>query len=74
MEWNTKLVSTNQGEMVNSLLNEFDKLWNAEKYTVEYAEFIDAYRKKYEEKQLFNKLVAEQKKIASREHIPSVEA
>ena len=74
IEWNTKLVSTNQGEMVNSLLNEFDKLWNAEKYTVEYAEFIDAYRKKYEEKQLFNKLVAEQKKIASREQIPSVEA
>lgn len=26
MEWNTKIVSTNQGEMTNTLLREFDKL------------------------------------------------
>lgn len=74
MEWNTRLVSTSGGEMVNAVLHEFDKLWSADEYTVEYAEFIDEYRRKYEEKQLFNKMVAKQKEIALREKIPSVEA
>lgn len=74
MEWNTKLVSTNQGEMVNSVLAEFEKLWNATEYTKPYAEFIEEYRRKYEEKQLFNKMVAEQKRIAKREAVSSVEA
>lgn len=74
MEWNTKLVSTNQGEMVNAILNEFDQLWNAEEYTKSYEEFIEDYRRKYEEKQLFNKTVAKQKEIAKQEAVPSVEA
>ena len=74
MEWNTKLVSTNKGEMVNSVLAEFEKLWNAKECTKSYSEFIDEYRRKYKEKQLFNKMVAEQKKIAKNEVIPSVEA
>ena len=74
MEWNTKLVSTNKGEMVNSVLAEFEKLWNATEYTKPYTEFIEDYRRKYEEKQLFNKMVAEQKRIAKSEAVPSVEA
>lgn len=74
MEWNTKLVSTNQGEMANSVLSEFEKLWNATEYTKSYDEFIDEYRRKYEEKQLFNKMVAEQKKIAKSQTVPSMEA
>ncbi len=74
MEWNTKLVSSNQGEMVNSLLHEFEKLWNEPEYTKPYAEFIEEYRRKYREKQLLDKIVAEQKQIAKSEVIPSVEA
>ena len=74
MEWNTKLVSTDKGEMVNSVLMEFENLWNTTEYTKPYAEFIEEYRRKYEEKQLFNKMVAEQKKIAKSEAVPSVEA
>lgn len=74
MEWNTKLVSSNKGEMVNSVLAEFEKLWNATEYTKTYAEFIEEYRRKYKEKQLFNKMVAEQKRIAKSEAVPSVEA
>lgn len=74
MEWNTKLVSTSQGEMVNAVLNEFDQLWNAEEYTKSYEEFIEDYRRKYEEKQLFNKMVAKQKEISKQEAVPSVEA
>ncbi len=73
MEWNTKIVSTDKGEMINSVLAEFDKLWNATEYTNPYTDFIDEYRRKYEEKQLFNKMVAEQKKIAKSENVPSVE-
>ena len=74
MEWNTKLVSTNKGEMVNSVLVEFDRLWNATEYTKPYAEFIEEYRRAYEERQLFIKMVNEQKRIARNEAIPSVEA
>lgn len=74
MEWNTKLVSTHKGEMVNSVLAEFDRLWNATDVTKPYAEVIEEYRRKYEEKQLFNKMVAEQKRIAKRETVSSVEA
>ena len=29
MEWNTRLVSTEQGEMAGTVLDEFEKLWNA---------------------------------------------
>lgn len=74
MEWNTKLVSTSRGEMVNSLLSEFDRLWNSDEYTKDYSEFIEEYRKKYEEKKLFDKIVAEQKRIATSENVPSIEA
>ena len=74
MEWNTRLVSTSGGEMVNAVLQEFDRLWNAQEYTVEYASFIEEYRRKYEEKQLFNKMAAKQREIALREKIPSLEA
>lgn len=73
MEWNTKLISTNQGEMLQSVMEEFDKLWNAEEYTKAYDEFIEDYRRQYEEKQLFQKMVAEQKKIARNEKIPSIQ-
>ncbi len=74
MEWNTKLVSTNKGEMVNFVLAEFEKLWNATEYTKPYSEFIEDYRRKYEEKQLFDKMVAEQRRIAKKETVPDVEA
>ncbi len=74
MEWNTRLVSTSSGEMVNSVLHEFDRLWDAEGYTVDYTVFIEEYRRKYEEKQLFQQMVAKQKEITLREKIPSVEA
>ena len=74
MEWNTKLVSTDKGEMVNSVLSEFEKLWNATEHTKPYAEVIEEYRRKYEEKQLFNKMVAEQKRIVRNEATPSIEA
>ncbi len=74
MEWNTKLVSTEYGEMTGSILKEFERLWNDEENTVKYTEFIEEYRRKYEENRLTRKLVAEQKRIAKNEAIPSIEA
>lgn len=59
--------------MVNVVLGEFERLWNATD-AKSYVEFIDDYRKKYEEKKLFNKMVAEQKRIAKSEAVPSMEA
>lgn len=74
MEWNTKLVSTAYGEMIGSVLREFEKLWNAREYTRNYSDFMEEYRRKYEEKQLFHKIVAEQRRIARNEEIPSIES
>ncbi len=73
MEWNTKLISTNQGEIAYSVLNEFERLWNDEN-AISYHDFIEDYRRKYDEKQLFNKMVAEQKRIAKNELVTSIEA
>lgn len=74
MEWNTKLLSTGRGEMINSVLSEFEKLWNADEYTTSYEKFIDEYRRKYEEKQLLNEMIAKQKEIAKNEKVPSLDA
>lgn len=64
-EWNTKIVSTNQGEFSKAIVTEFDKLWSSE-YTCEYDEFIERYRVKYE-------FVKKQRVLAKREEITSIE-
>lgn len=56
-EWNTKLVSTEDGEVYKSIISEFEKLWNDIEHTKTYADFIDDYRVKYE-------TIKKQKKIA----------
>ena len=55
-------------------MTEFERIWNAEECTKEYDEFIEEYRKRFEEKKLFEKMVSEQKEIAKRESVPSIEA
>lgn len=45
-EWNTKIISAENGEMASQILEEFDKLWNSE-YALEYSEFIDPYSEQY---------------------------
>ena len=74
VEWNTRLTSTDQGEMIAVVLEEFEKLWSMSEYTKDYKDFIEEYRREYEKKQLFDKLVAEQKRIVAREAIPSMES
>jgi HKD family nuclease len=45
-EWNTKLVSTEQGELAQEILGEFDALWNAPT-TQEFHEFFEEYQQAY---------------------------
>ncbi len=64
-EWNTKIVSTNQGEYAEDILKEFDSLWNAE-CAESYEEFIDQYILEYN-------IIKEQKRIAREAEVPSIE-
>lgn len=64
-EWNTKIVSTEQGEYAKEILNEFERLWNS-KHSLNYEEFIEIYELNY-------KISKEQRKIASNKKIPSLE-
>ena len=63
MEWNTQLVSTEQGEMAKSIVQEFERLWKDE-LSKSYDEFIEDYRKIYNRKKQIERLIREQHKIA----------
>ena len=43
-EWNTKIISTKQGQVAKEILNEFKELWQ-DAHTVDYEEYIDEYKK-----------------------------
>ncbi len=64
-EWNTKIVSTTQGEYANEIVEEFESIWNLEQ-SKSYEEYIDVYTSKY-------RIVKKQKEIARREDIPSLD-
>lgn len=64
-EWNTKIISTVQGEYALQMVGEFQQLWDSE-FSKNYEEFIRSYRTTYE-------VVKKQKAIARQEKIPSVE-
>ena len=64
-EWNTRVVSTEQGEVAQNVLKEFNELWNSE-YALEYDAFYENYKERYE-------IIKKQREIAKSEEIPSVE-
>ena len=64
-EWNTRIVSSNQGEYVNEILTEFQQLWDSE-YSRCYQEFISEYSQKYE-------IIKKQKAIAKEQKPVSYE-
>lgn len=45
-EWNTKLVSTSDGELLKQMMTEFDALWNSE-HTYAVEDFIEDYEVRY---------------------------
>ena len=63
-EWNTKIVATDQGEVVNEIVREFDDLWNSE-YSLSYEEFFDVYKERYE-------IIKHQREEALKDSIPSI--
>ncbi len=46
-EWNTKIISTENGELASSILSEAEELWSSP-YTSSYSSIKDEYREKYE--------------------------
>ncbi len=64
-EWNTRVVSTEHGEVAQNVLKEFNELWNSE-YALEYDAFYENYKESYE-------IIKKQREIAKSEEIPSVE-
>lgn len=67
-EWNTKIVSTEQGELTQAVLQEFDELWQDE-HSLVFEDFIDAYRQEY----LNEKMIRKQKQQAVSEQIVEFE-
>lgn len=68
-EWNTKIVSTNKGEVAEHILYEFDELWNSV-HTQKYEDFIEEYREQY----LAKKLVEKQQKMARENDIVDIQS
>ena len=64
-EWNTRVVSTEKGEIAQNIVEEFNELWNSP-YALEYDEFYEIYRERY-------KIIKKQREIARKEEIPSIE-
>lgn len=67
-EWNTKIVSTEQGELTQAVLQEFDELWQDE-HSLAFEDFIDAYRQEY----LNEKMIRKQKQQAVSEQVIELE-
>ncbi|HPE27549.1 MAG TPA: phospholipase D-like domain-containing protein, partial [Saccharofermentans sp.] len=45
-EWNTRIISTEKGEICKQILSEFEELWNSE-YSLPFDVFYDEYKLKY---------------------------
>lgn len=64
-EWNTKVISTEQGEVAQNIVEEFKALWNA-KHALTYDAFYEHYKEKYQ-------IIKHQREIAKQDTIPSIE-
>ena len=67
-EWNTKIISTAQGELTQAVLQEFDELWQDE-HALAFEDFIDSYRQEY----LNEKMIRKQKQQAVSEQVVELE-
>ena len=68
-EWNTKIVSTEQGEVAKEILNEFKNLWMSPNSQY-YEEFIEDYKEQY----LQNQIIKKQQRQAAKEQIVDFES
>lgn len=65
IEWNTKIISTEHGEVAQEILREFDELWDSER-SFEYDRFFEIYNERYN-------IIKKQRQIAKSEKLPSLE-
>lgn len=65
-EWNTKIVSTDKGEMACDIVNEFELLWKS-RNTFAFELFYDEYRTRYE-------IIQRQKRTALQEDVIPLDA
>lgn len=64
-EWNTRVVSTENGEIAKNVLEEFNEFWNSE-YALDFSTFFETYKERYN-------IVKRQRDIARSEEVPSLE-
>lgn len=64
-EWNTKIISTDQGEMAEEIVAEFEGLWNS-KYALCFPDFYEKYKERY-------RIIKHQREIAREEEVLSFE-
>ena len=64
-EWNTKIISTEQGEVAGEIIKEFDDLWHSS-YALEFDTFYENYKEKYN-------IIKCQREIAKQEQVTSLE-
>ncbi len=64
-EWNTKVISTEQGEIAEQILEEYNQLWDSQ-YALDYEDFIENYAQQYE-------IVTHQRDVAKDGRITSLE-
>ncbi len=64
-EWNTKIVSTEQGEMATQIVAEFTELWRS-KYALDFDNFYEAYKERY-------KIIKHQREVAKQDEVASLE-
>lgn len=65
IEWNTKIISTEQGEVACEIIKEFHELWNSE-YALDFDKFFEIYKTRYE-------IIKNQREEAKKEALPSFE-
>ena len=65
IEWNTKIISTEQGEVASEIVKEFNSFWNSE-YALSFETFYEIYKARYE-------IIKHQREEAKKDRIPSFE-
>lgn len=64
-EWNTKLISTEQGELAKEIVAEFYELWNSA-FALSFDDFYETYSERY-------KIIKHQREVAKLDDITSIE-
>lgn len=64
-EWNTRVISTENGEIAQDIVEEFNELWNS-KHALNYEDFYEIYKERY-------RIIKKQKEVARNEELPAIE-